>query len=271
MPSALGLHWVGDLILDCDVDVQSRSGSVLLDLVQGGRHFRCDIDVANGQAELTIPGLDDWRRTASTAVRGVGHHRVMFANVDRQLLLWIDGRAVDFDKPATYDSLGNDRPVSTEADAGDLAPLGIGSRGAALQVNHLRVLRDIYYIADDNPHDHAISDYRGTTLVPNMDNRELAEFLSSPRQWQDARGRNIFDARQDAEFPLAKDQFFMLGDNSPSSFDARLWSTQHYVERELLVGKALFVYWPHALNLFIPFTDVALPIVPNFPDMGFIR
>ena len=38
-----------------------------------------------------------------------------------------------------------------------------------------------------------------------------------------------------------------LGDNSPQSKDSRLWATDKtgfYVERELLIGKALVIYWP---------------------------
>jgi signal peptidase I len=81
----------------------------------------------------------------------------------------------------------------------------------------------------------------------------------------------VFDTREAEIFNLAPDQFFVLGDNSPASSDARLWPGQNYVDRELLVGKALFVYWPHPLRLFIPFTDASLSIVPNLPQMGFIR
>src|SRR5262249_23617593 len=134
--SVIGLHWVGDLILECELDVQSKTGTALLDLVKGGRHFRCEIDVATGEAVLSIDGLPDWRRTAQTKVRGPGKHRVMFANADRQLQLWVDDSVVEFDEPATYEQLDNERPVAGP-DGGDLAPLGVGSRGAALKVTHL--------------------------------------------------------------------------------------------------------------------------------------
>ncbi|HEX3727447.1 MAG TPA: signal peptidase I, partial [Pirellulales bacterium] len=70
--SMLGLHWVGDLLLDCEVDVQGDHGNVLLDLVKGGRHFRATIDVADGRAVLGIDGIDDWHPAASTSVRGPG-------------------------------------------------------------------------------------------------------------------------------------------------------------------------------------------------------
>ena len=269
MSYQLGLHWVGDLILDCDVTIEGDSGEVFFDLVKGGRHFDASIDVATGEARLSIDGLDDWHPKAATAVRG-GTHRVMFANVDRQLLLWIDDKLVEFDAPTTYDDLHNDRPEAGGPSGGDLAPLGIGSRGVAMTVDHLRVLRDIYYVADTT-HTHMLSDYQSNDgFLAHRNPEELADFFSRPREWQDLRGGSLFDLREPVVFPLEADQFFVLGDNSPASSDARLWR-QHFVPRDLLVGKALFVYWPHPLDLPIPLTGKSLGIIPNLPSMGFIR
>ena len=56
-------------------------------------------------------------------------------------------------------------------------------------------------------------------------------------------------------FTLGKDEFFVLGDNSPNSEDGRWWSRagignngrsyrEGIVPCDYLVGKALFVYWP---------------------------
>jgi hypothetical protein len=36
----------------------------------------------------------------------------------------------------------------------------------------------------------------------------------------------------------------VLGDNSAWSKDGRLWGDNYWVPRELLIGKALFTYWP---------------------------
>ncbi len=277
-PAALGLHWVGDLTLDCEVDVQGTDGELLLNLCKGGRQFRCTIDVATGQADLSIDGMPDWKPTAATNVRGGGKYRVMFANVDQQLLLWVNDKVVAFDQPTAYPYLDNDRPQATGRDRGDLAPVGIGSRRAALAVNHLRVLRDVYYIAEKSRYArNVISDFRdqNTTMV-QMNAEELADFFASPEKWQTPQGRNVFDLRQKVTFPsddepFGPDQFFVLGDNSPASSDARLWSSQNYVQRDLLVGKALFVYWPHPLDLYIPLTNISIGVIPNFPGMGFIR
>lgn len=73
---------------------------------------------------------------------------------------------------------------------------------------------------------------------------------------------------------LTKDQFFTCGDNSPESFDARLWNppdpwvaaidpTQGVVNRDLLIGKAFFVYFPAM------YRNARVP-VPDFGRMRFI-
>jgi signal peptidase I len=62
----------------------------------------------------------------------------------------------------------------------------------------------------------------------------------------------------------------MLGDNSPASSDARLWNGEKYVARELLIGQALFIFWPHSFHQ-IPGTGIPFPFFPNFARMGLIR
>jgi signal peptidase I len=79
---------------------------------------------------------------------------------------------------------------------------------------------------------------------------------------------------------LDSDEFFMLGDNSPSSADGRLWETidpnvgvqiddkKGVVNRKLLLGKAFFVYFPapHTLDV----AGLHIPI-PDFGNMRFIK
>lgn len=74
---------------------------------------------------------------------------------------------------------------------------------------------------------------------------------------------------------LSGDQFFVCGDNSPQSLDARLWgdpdpwvakvidSTPGVVPRDLMIGKAFFVYFP---SLFTGESS-GLPV----PDFGRMR
>ena len=79
---------------------------------------------------------------------------------------------------------------------------------------------------------------------------DLRHVFTTPSEWDTS---PIFRDRRRMLYPLDADQYFPLGDNSPQSKDARLWidgHTPHYVERQLLLGKALLIYWPHAGDRF---------------------
>jgi signal peptidase I len=86
-----------------------------------------------------------------------------------------------------------------------------------------------------------------------------------------------FAERQKADFKLNHEQLFVMGDNSAESSDARLWAGNAggrpggpYLERRLLIGKALCVYWPHSWNQ-IPGTPIPFPLFPNVADMRLVR
>ncbi|MEQ8838160.1 MAG: S26 family signal peptidase, partial [Lacipirellulaceae bacterium] len=80
-------------------------------------------------------------------------------------------------------------------------------------------------------------------------------------------------------FPVDEEQFFVMGDNSPFSQDARLWKGGSrsgdsvpggaYLDRRLLIGKAVCVFWPHSWGS-IPGLR-KLPGFPNFSDMRLVR
>ncbi len=263
----LGLNWVGDLAVQFEVNAESDRGEIIVALVKGGHQFSCRFNMATGAAVLQVPGVDGFHPSAD-AFRGPGKHRVRFANVDQQLLLWIDGRLVAFDGPTTYEFEDVDTRVPNRE---DLAPVRIGSRGAAASVQHLSVFRDIYYIAQRADTPNAVpppTDFdRGDPVYPfhNATVASVAQFFSDPRQW------DVFGQRQSVVFQLGEDQFFMLGDNSAASKDSRLWDgDQFYVERDLLVGKALVVYWPHSWN-HVPGTRIPFPMFPNFSRMRLVR
>ncbi len=267
----LGMHWVGDLMLECELESTDGKDTALLDLVKGGRHFRCAIELETGKATLSIDGLPDFHPEAQTAVRGIGSHEVIFANVDRQLRLWVDGDVISFSgstDATDYPPLDNETPKSTAGDPLDLAPAGIGSRGAGLAVKHLRLWRDLYYVAASRGPQ--LVDYSGSLTPAGMSYEQLYQFWSTPTLWESAGGRGPFAQRRTEDFPLEDDQFFMLGDNSPASSDARLWDGEKYVARELLIGKALFIFWPHSFHE-IPGTSIPFPFFPNFARMGLIR
>ena len=247
----LGSNWVGDLAVDFRVEIRDRKGEVICQLVEGGVVFQCRIDVAEGKATFLIPHAAGAPREAQTVVRGPGSYRIRFANVDDQLLLWVDGKRVLID--GEYDSLRNFVPTED-----DLMPARIGTNGVAARFDELRILRDVYYISP-----------AATAASAGRD----ARFFADPRAWKE-----IGDETANV-FTLSADRFMVCGDNSPRSLDSRLWTgideetreTEYYVKRELLIGKAVYIYWPHTLP--IP----GLPdkwwfqLVPNVPRMGFVR
>jgi signal peptidase I len=252
----MGLHWVGDLAVEAAVTAISKSGELILELAEGGREFQCRIDLSDGKATLSIGGTEGehYGPTTATAIRGPGTFRVLFANIDDQLILWVDGDYVVFRAGTAYDPLDNTLPTET-----DLRPVRVGSLGAEVQVDHLRVYRDIYYIAVKADPGGRFSFGPLTDIKPEESEmfhpagpsaKEMADRLSDPDAW-----RKLATARRSVEFKLEDGQYFVLGDNSAQSKDGRLWGmepkqdgwgeyAEHYLSRDLIVGKTLCVYFP---------------------------
>jgi signal peptidase I len=290
----LGRNWVGDLAVDVDINVEEPRGALLLDLVEAGYHFRATIDLKTGGARLAIIDARTdqplpFEAQAATPIKAAGEYQVRFANVDDQLFLWVNGKLVPFDN-STYDpdvlfaATGGRRgmipwaDMTEGGDQGDLAPVGVGAQGARLTVSRLAVLRDVYYIAtnDDMPDVARLMDYD----VPNFDRTidgerapavgNFEELLARPEAWA------WFRTRRSKEFPVKDSpspQLFVMGDNSPESQDCRLWMLSprgvpggRYLDRRLLIGKAVAVFWPHSWGG-VP----GLPKLPGFPNFGDMR
>lgn len=254
-----GAHWVGDLAVECRLESRGEGGTVELDLVEGGVRHTCSLDLATGEATLTGGGPQGVRAAAPCGVRGRGRWRLLFANVDDELSLFVDGRLVRFPAPTGWRREGapeaaaeagpvvrGARPGSSEPD--DLAPVGITAAAADVTAGELRVLRDLYYVSS------------GTQAA--LLGREREEAVVT--------------------YPLEADQFFMLGDNSSASKDSRAWGTPdeplHHVDRRLLIGRALVVFWPHAVptpwNVKVAERcgwELRLPCLPNFARMRFVK
>jgi len=272
-----GLHWVGDIGLECDLEIESGGGEFAVDLVEGGVHFTCTIDTATGNARLSTKTETDSvvqfvdadlevvaEPTATTGI-GPGKHRLMFVNADDQLHLWVNGSLVEFDA-ATYTRNDIPLPYFSATDPGDAEPLGIASKGVALTVPRLKVVRDLYYTSATRDSDLLNESGSGKP-------RDIYRFLATPEDWAKDDVKSYFSGRKGQTEPMfmlkkgatiAQDQFLPMGDNSPNSLDGRFWFGRHYVQRDMLIGKAAFVYWPHMVN--DPFR-----FCPNFWEMGFIR
>ena len=149
--------------------------------------------------------------------------------------------------------------------------MGIGSAGAAVRLSHLKVLRDVYY---------TYIDMRSESDHPSYDRHSVPEAWPDGSQWICFPPENYqrlmkagADVRSmDQYFFSGNDQFFALGDNSPLSQDGRLWWNIHFVDRRLLIGKAIYIFWPHSFDHVTVFGhEIPFPFFPNFSRMGFVR
>jgi signal peptidase I len=259
----LGVNWVRDLALECELTVQKPQGEVVLELIGGGLAFDCILDIEKGTGTLSIPAVPEFKQViAETPIQGTGTWRVMFANIDDQLRLFVNSREIAFPEHNGEYSLPADRGPTVR----DLTPAAIGAKNAEVRVNHLTVWRDIYYIAvaaerDDNSITDTVKD-----TVSYASEESLRHGMSDPAQWQ------YFGKTRTAIWNLEKGQYFALGDNTAQSKDSRIWSKNettfsHYIPEKFLVGEALFVHWPHGNP--IPGTD--LHVIPEVTKMRFIH
>ncbi len=280
-----GMHWVGDLMVEAEVELESDSGELTLEVVEGGVHFQCVFDITTGSAKVQavpfeggapLPGLS---AAAESKLQGAGSYRVRLANFDDELLVWVNDKLLDFKGKNTYSAaevFGPQQPLprTSDSDEGDLAPAGIALRSAAATVSQLQVWRDLYYIATDYTKQsvQGLSDYEPNTVM-QMRQLPMSELMGNPDNW------SLLAQRRNVTFTLTPDQLFVMGDNSSSSLDCRLWRGNDiasgrpggsYLDRHLLIGKATFVYWPHSWNR-IPGTPIPFPLFPNIADMRLIR
>ncbi len=296
-----GMHWVGDLILEADVETSSECSELIVELVEAGIKYRCQFDLATGTASLSIDDGEplsfesagsesNQRPTAPTSLRAGQRHQVRLSNCDDQLLLWVDGKVIQFATPTTFDarqfrSVDKNHPQYLASHPLDAAPAAIAVVGGTNTIHQLRVDRDKYYIAVDRSSYSGLNDYDPSIMRQlvgsGVSNQQIQEALTMRDQWADFVG---WQTRRIVEFELQEDQFFPMGDNSPESQDARCWAGTNprdilpgevnekayrwtnasYVPRDLLVGKALVVFWPHSWNAPVPF-------IPNVNRMKLIR
>ncbi|MEZ6123392.1 MAG: signal peptidase I [Planctomycetaceae bacterium] len=306
-----GIYWTGDLTINAQVNVKQihDGGEFVLQLVEGPETFTCRINLQSGHADVRVTPSEtplaegEMLCSGSTAMNAVGEYTIAFANVDDRICLWVNDELIEFEGNGEYDS--SDMPQPTQR---DLAPCGLAVRNAGVQVSELVLQRDIYY------RDEAFqfSEEDGLSLDQNpehevRDEVTLQQLLNDPEAWaQRYREEALIQIEKFGrytDYSLADDEYLMFGDNSSMSKDSRLfdfqtrpmngiYSHRYAVREQDLIGKALFIFWPHG----VPFLNDGrgyavkyhsgpdvhdpktythptghLPFYPNLPRMRKIR
>jgi len=178
-----------------------------------------------------------------------GPVRVDFQNVDYQVSVRVNDRLIFRTTPEQYgpDVAGVLSRNATRPRNGYPPPAVSLDAQAPQQatVSHVSLWRDIYYTPED-------ANYR----------------------------REIPHASPSRPMKLGADEYFVMGDNSAASSDARYWPDEVHLPDEgnlnvesgrvpgrFMLGRAFFVYWPAGYRPL----ERAPALVPNFGDMRLIH
>lgn len=182
--------------------------------------------------------------------------RVEFAVVDYRASVRINGKEVIASTPEQFSpdvaALLADNESRTPQPR---ASISIDAYAQECELSHVSLWRDVYYITRDARFD-----------------------VRAPLRWAMPHGFPGGTSTSQL-MQLGKDEFFVMGDNSMLSSDARIWPDPVMlsyedvdvqggrVPRRFMLGRAFFVYWPAGytpVNGFLRF-------VPNFGEMRFIH
>ena len=233
------MPYCSDLMVRFSARTADSQGSVGVALSKYQTNYKASVDY---RGQMVITKQEEGRQSIELAKKSIAPPAVNESITVR--FANVDHELVfEFGKDKlTFDlgrELGGAGPIQEDVEP-RVEILGSGK----LTLSHVGIFRDIHYTA--------------------------AKFANS---------RGDGRATQDSPFVLEKDQFFVLGDNSPNSEDGRWWrlagrankGLSSYrvgtVPRDYLVGKALFVYWPSG---FKPFPRFRFGVIPNVGRMRFI-
>ncbi len=223
-------NWVGDLILECNVNVEQAQGQFVLELRKGVDRFQARFELATGICKLVrlssepAPSgaggsSEQTLATAATELRKPGRFSLRFANVDERLTVWVDS-TVPFGDGVIYPPPKQRGPTEK-----DLQPARIGVSHSLATIDQLKLWRDTYY----------------TLAASEADAGHGEPWDFKSPVWHEA---NQWERLRDLPVKtlyVQPDHFLCLGDNSPESADGRYWGL---VPRRLMLGRALLVYYP---------------------------
>ena len=306
-------HWVGDLALGVRVDVTAAKGKLRVELVEAGDQFVCEFDLVGGTcALLRITPSDIAEQVLATTRHGIvrpGRYSICFGNTDDRLTVWLDDKLL-FGDGHDYDGARLDdrqRPTPT-----DLRPASVAVQGTHVRVSDLVLYRDIYYTFGAG----SMGGYEYDSH--RTDPSYWSEVLSEPDQWGVFTTARVSEFKRFGpdEFMMMGDNSPRSKDGRLWEQGARRWvedlarerrgslypdeteqelaviaakpggrvvlSPEHVVNRQLLIGRAFYVYWPHGVPFgpdwlqfdtptLGPLGSFRLPFYPNISRMKMIE
>ena len=261
-----GRHAVGDVRLDAQVRALPGSREVTLELFEGGRRyaFRLPGPAAPADAKPSIEAFDEQTRTTS-ALASAGWRlpadeavQVRVQNLDDRLELRIEGQ-----EPLTLE-------VGAVRDPN--ASLFVMSRGEGVDLDELRVYRDVYYTNDEAkrstytiPADHYFM--LGDNSQDSSDSRDWmlyrlrsagpAETPGDREAGTETPGRIVRGEARRRENPRTVNAATLPG---PTLYFEDEWGEPHwldpettetlspehvpFVHRDQILGRAVAVFWP---------------------------
>lgn len=250
------LNNVSDVKLMFSYHRTSGDGALHANLTKHRNLFQLEMLPDRASLKRFAPGATTPQEIGSVQLdRSATPLRVEFAVVDYRVSVRIDGSEV---LATTPEQFAPDTPALLRDNDANIpqprASVSLDAYAQECELTHISLWRDVYYITRDN---------RSAVY---------------PLRWAMPHGfpKGTGNA---GLMQLGADEFFVMGDNSMLSSDARVWPAPvrlayedvdvegGRVPRRFMLGRAFFVYWPAGyspVNGFIRF-------VPNFGEMRFIH
>lgn len=198
--------WVGDLFLEADVHFGQADTEVVFELSRGVNRFQAVFTPGKVTLRRLGKGAEEFGTPSRSCPIQVGRrYRLCFANVDARLWVWIDGRRIDFAQEADYPPI--EPGPQDQADPEGWVYANDVERPASIAAKGKAVVRHIVVYRDIY--------YTSAQIPPDFSKPDI--------------------------YYVQPGHYLCLGDNSAQSSDSRKWGL---VPDRLLIGKAVFVFWP---------------------------